>query len=210
MRWPSTSYRMWSRRQAAIRMTRWRSRSPRSLRAGSPRRRAAGRRASCWPRCCRSRRRLRCRCHWCCQSPSWRCWASSGCPAACASPPSATAPACCCGERRPETAARLPHPYTLHTHTHTHTTRLVSAPAWSVIIHTHQCTQSNAGQSLTRATLMIKLSHLITGKLTHCDLNRFLSYILRLKIRDVKNYQKWFDTISYLQANIWLFGGLLK
>lgn len=93
---PRGTHQTWCPPRACWRRRRWRSRSPRSPRGGSPRRRAAPR---CWPRRCRRRRR--CRCRWCCRCPSWPCWASSGCPAGCASPPSERPAGCCCGGRRP-------------------------------------------------------------------------------------------------------------
>lgn len=95
------THRRSCRPRACSPRTRWRSRSPRSRRAGSPRRRAARPR---WPRRCRRRRR--CRCRWCCRCPSSPCSGSSGCPAGCASPPSGTPAGCCCGGRRPATAPR--------------------------------------------------------------------------------------------------------
>lgn len=81
--------------------TRWRSRSPRSRHAGSPRRRAA---PQCSPRRCRRRRR--CRCRSCSRCPSSPCSGSSGCPAGCASPPSATLAGCCCDGTRLARAPR--------------------------------------------------------------------------------------------------------
>lgn len=89
------TYRTSSPPPACSPTRRWRSRSPRFRRGGFPRRRAGPRR---WQRRCLPR--LRSRCHWCCRCPSWRCWGSSGCPAAFASPPSARPAGCCCGGTR--------------------------------------------------------------------------------------------------------------
>lgn len=94
------THRTSCRPRACSPTTRWQSQSPRSRRAGSPRRRAGPR---CSPHRCRRRRH--CRCRWCCHCLSSPCSGSSGCPAGSASPPSARPAGCYCDGMR---LARVP------------------------------------------------------------------------------------------------------
>lgn len=125
------SYRKWCPLQAEIQTILWRSRSPRSLLAGSPHRRAAEWRwgweyrwhwglVRSWWRLiwgplhfhCLPHLHLhlhRCRCRTWSHCPSWLCWESSDFLAGCASlsPPSDSVLGCCCGGMMPAMEAHL-------------------------------------------------------------------------------------------------------